>query len=1410
MFVPNQKTNNDPTRCRCRFSRVLLTTDSPQREEDIDLERIGVKRPLQALISGGEGARPHHWKAPFSEMKYGWGYHLLVQNEQSTPFVNLQGIGNAGALEKKPPFVPKVYGTLYYEGLDGFNHPRWQLIGALKSHCNQGARVIPAYQPPWSVWHFDYPELPAGLRFNGVSIRSVSEAIGKDVMGSPFLQLRVPDTKKGRVSLLRELDMFTYFELTVAADLPSIPFCRDPLSWQATVYCKNIVRPIEFFGPQPASSQAMSACLCLDAVKRVFRWLSRGRLDATVRLTGKVSPFQRGFRTFLGWEGLGATPSGLIPSADKWPGGRLVDSVLDGRDFVRGMRRELTFIGLESFASGSLSRPLVRSGVPFYALTLISAGPLSWGVQVPREGLKEIAFQFPKRKEKLSVAHLTRRSTLPGRDQKWCDSMRKQLSLCRLGRATLDRLLKLTTLEVVGPPLPPSVTLLLLAFIGSKCGLLDVFGGKCKISGIRLLTDERGFRGLEVIAKRPEVTATYQHPSERWGRGIDEDASRLLDELALGFKVKEVMPWNYHFGGPSERGKKVAEIAKRKLRELLSSVLRFYSWVGERGYANTNKIIFEGVPSTPPFSSEIPAMTPEEYAFFRRHVDVRLQTSEGSASNFWRHWVGALRFVSGYSKPLLKCPELLGVVVIDLGDPTLLGLYHSLPLWAYESPRGSHAQRARATDRIRCVIPCGDDHPYDYHCGFHRRDSESLRNHEQGTPREIPVSERFEVDPTDLTACTNRWVVGQVSRKPLRRFHWLGRSRFGGDSLFDIETVLEAHPTDNLVPRAVRLSRSALLSLCLGGGATRRLVSAFGGELHNGLRVWLEGDPNPLALAFVLAFFGADDGPLEIYRDCEVTGLYLFSDPSLGDIRKIRIFLKNLRPTSTAIHRSGEHIHLDSEPLGKRKVPDIPVKALSSESHLCFAEASLSGEGILKYLSCFKEILFIAANASASQVLVGVLRAFTKKPLVRNWINALVVYLDSYVEGFCQPGNSPEDDLSGIVRITIPHDRDRQIGSGRGATAQLYSSLRSGGWDDRWGFQLTCKSPSHASVGGGSPLLPARRCDYGYNLLFRGACCPPGFLRSRRRWFLPAERCRIPFYKIGSTLRPLGRTPRGFGKGVIKIPEGLVLVSIPPSSVGRYADRQLIFFLRRGTDSVLRAMVLPKGVYCRLESRSNQGNSGRGLGVESRTGFFRLSQRLKDLRRNTKYSLVDLASLVSTEGLSNCNAREVTRELWCLLDLLKGRGKRGSRPPTSDLRFWASSLSKEGIRFVRKKSGKTSSREAGLQGTVWKHARTEIEGSRSRTRLVLRGVGYRVRESGKDAILLSLGYSHPLLVLIPRGLTVSLGGPTTIDIEGRDKGLVGRFAACVRGLRPPDGYKGKGVFYEEEPIKTRDGKSGKK
>jgi large subunit ribosomal protein L6 len=96
-----------------------------------------------------------------------------------------------------------------------------------------------------------------------------------------------------------------------------------------------------------------------------------------------------------------------------------------------------------------------------------------------------------------------------------------------------------------------------------------------------------------------------------------------------------------------------------------------------------------------------------------------------------------------------------------------------------------------------------------------------------------------------------------------------------------------------------------------------------------------------------------------------------------------------------------------------------------------------------------------------------------------------------------------------------------------------------------------------------------------------------------------------------------------------------------------------------------------------------------------------------------------------------------------------------------------------------------------------------------RKSLEISGTGYRVQQKGTD-LEFALGFSHPVLVPAPDGITFTVERPTLFHIAGIDKQQVGEVAAKIRKIRPPEPYKGKGLKYQGEVIRRKAGKAGKK
>ena len=112
-----------------------------------------------------------------------------------------------------------------------------------------------------------------------------------------------------------------------------------------------------------------------------------------------------------------------------------------------------------------------------------------------------------------------------------------------------------------------------------------------------------------------------------------------------------------------------------------------------------------------------------------------------------------------------------------------------------------------------------------------------------------------------------------------------------------------------------------------------------------------------------------------------------------------------------------------------------------------------------------------------------------------------------------------------------------------------------------------------------------------------------------------------------------------------------------------------------------------------------------------------------------------------------------------------------------------------------------------LNGTLRSIVANMVHGVSSgfERKLELVGVGYRASMQGRD-LNLQLGYSHPILFPVPEGITVATPTQTEVVVQGADKQLVGQVAAKIRGFRPPEPYKGKGVKYSDETIIRKEAK----
>ena len=127
------------------------------------------------------------------------------------------------------------------------------------------------------------------------------------------------------------------------------------------------------------------------------------------------------------------------------------------------------------------------------------------------------------------------------------------------------------------------------------------------------------------------------------------------------------------------------------------------------------------------------------------------------------------------------------------------------------------------------------------------------------------------------------------------------------------------------------------------------------------------------------------------------------------------------------------------------------------------------------------------------------------------------------------------------------------------------------------------------------------------------------------------------------------------------------------------------------------------------------------------------------------------------------------------------------------------------VRVQRAGDARSERAQHGLARTLIANAVTGVSQGFEK-RLEIQGVGFRCAMKG-STLELSLGFSHPVSVEAPEGITIAAPEPTKITVSGIDKQLVGQVAANIRSLRAPDSYHGKGVRYQGEQIKLKPGKA---
>ncbi len=130
------------------------------------------------------------------------------------------------------------------------------------------------------------------------------------------------------------------------------------------------------------------------------------------------------------------------------------------------------------------------------------------------------------------------------------------------------------------------------------------------------------------------------------------------------------------------------------------------------------------------------------------------------------------------------------------------------------------------------------------------------------------------------------------------------------------------------------------------------------------------------------------------------------------------------------------------------------------------------------------------------------------------------------------------------------------------------------------------------------------------------------------------------------------------------------------------------------------------------------------------------------------------------------------------------------------------------LQITRSNDGKDARSQHGLARALINNMVIGVT-SGFQKKLSLVGVGYKAEKQGSKLVM-SLAYSHPVIMEDPEGITTECPTATEILVKGTDKAVVGNYAADIRAWRKPEPYKGKGIRYENEVIRKKEGKSGKK
>lgn len=157
--------------------------------------------------------------------------------------------------------------------------------------------------------------------------------------------------------------------------------------------------------------------------------------------------------------------------------------------------------------------------------------------------------------------------------------------------------------------------------------------------------------------------------------------------------------------------------------------------------------------------------------------------------------------------------------------------------------------------------------------------------------------------------------------------------------------------------------------------------------------------------------------------------------------------------------------------------------------------------------------------------------------------------------------------------------------------------------------------------------------------------------------------------------------------------------------------------------------------------------------------------------------------------------------------LVTVKGPKGALSHTVATPITVSKAEDGTLAVVRPDDERISRQLHGLTRTLVANMVTGVTQGYQKT-LEIQGVGYRVQAKG-STLEFSLGFSHPVVIAPPDGITFQVESPTRFHVQGIDKQKVGEVAANIRKLRKPDPYKGKGVRYQGEVIRRKVGKAGK-